>query len=718
MSLTFGLSPLLLVALMAVAGLAAWWMYRQTVPQLPAGIRIVLGAIRFGVLATILFLLAEPILRRAVDREQPPVFAVLVDASGSMALSPDEGGGAPAADEARRVVEALERGLDGVDVRWFGFGAELTDLGAAPHSDSLRFAMGRTDIADALSTASQRLLGQGLTSVILVSDGRHNSGRNPLSVAERFPVPVHTVAVGDTLTRADVQVRSVETNDLAYRGRELPFRATIRHEGFGGQTVEVVLQEDGVAIDRATLTLPDGDGATPVELKAVPTEAGLRRYTVAVTVLDGELTGRNNSASVAVRVLESQRRILVLAAGPSPDLASLRTLLERDPDLAVETRVQKSASEFYEGPLPDLDPYDLLVLVGYPGRGASPDDVDRIAAAAGQGTPIFFALDRRTDQQALSRMAAVLPANPETVRPGFTEARVLPTAEGRRHPVLTAEVPAAADPWSVVPPLLVPDSRFAATPDAQVLAVPEIRGIGLDDPVLVTRRRSGMRSAALLATGFWRWSNLPDDLDSFSDAWPGTVERLVQWLVAPEDDRPVRVRPVSESFEGGTEVEFTGQVYDEALVPVPDGTIELRVTTPDGRTLPYTLRPVGAGRYAGSLGVLPEGTYAYAARGLRDDVELGEDSGTFAVGPLSVEFMDPGSDPAVLRQVSARSGGVAVDASGAASLVDSLDRRGLLRPSVRTAEVTFRLWQRFPFLVLVLVLLTLEWFLRKRRGLV
>ncbi len=714
MSLTFGLSPLILLALIASAGAAAWWMYRRTVPLLPTGIRIGLGSLRFLALGTILFLLAEPLLRRAVERSEPPLLAILVDASASMGLPPAEDGSRTAAQEAREAAEGLRARMGSAGIRWYGFGVTLAEI--VP--DSLRFDMGRTDMAGALSDVRDRMLADGLTGVILISDGRSNSGRNPVSLAERYPVPVHTIAVGDTVSRRDVQIRGLQTNDLAYKGRELPVEATIRHRGFGGRTVVATLQEDGITVDRATLRLPEADGATSVLLVTTPAAAGLKRYSISVSVLEGEITERNNVATAAVQVLESERRVLIVASGPSPDLSSLRGILDRDEDLSVDTRVQKSAATYYEGPLPDLESYDLLVLAGFPGSGASAADLDRLAGAAAGGTPILFVLERGTDQQALSRIGATLPAVPADVRSGFIEARVLPTSVGRMHPVLTPPVPSTVDPWSVFPPVQVSDSRWTVAPDADVLAVPEIRGIRLDDPVLVVRRRSGARSAAILATGAWRWSNLPEDLDRIADSWPSTVERLVQWLVAPEDDRPVRVRPVSTAFEGGSPIEFTGQLYDEALVPVPDGVIELDVTTPDGRTLPYTLGPEGGGRYAGSLGVLPEGTYTYAARGVRGEAELGRDAGSFSVESLSIEFMDPGSDPLLLRQMALRSGGVALDGSGAPSLADSLAERGLLRPSIRTIESSSRLWQRFPFLALVLVLLTAEWFLRKRRGLV
>lgn len=716
MSLTFGLSPLVLLALLLAAGGAAWWVYRITVPLLPVRIRIVLATLRFLALGTILFLLAEPLLRRVASRTELPVVAVLVDASASMALSPESGSDVDhsSAADTRLILDDLENRLTGAAVRWYAFGADLEES----DPDSIRFGMGRTDMAGAMVDVQDRLLGEGLTGVILISDGRSNTGRNPLTVAERYPVPVHTIVVGDTVSHSDLQVRRILTNDLAYKGRELPFEATIRQEGFAGRTVSVALQEDGRTVDRASVTLPEADGATTVRLSATPFEVGLRRYSIVVNELEGELTARNNVASAVVQVLESERRVLIVSSGPSPDLSSLRGILEGEEDLVVETRVQKNPTEFYEGPLPDPDLFDLIVLAGYPGSGAAMSDVDRLARAAADGKALLFFLDRGTDQQALSRMGSALPATPVEIRNGFVEARVLPTSDGRRHPVLTPPEPPPVDPWSILPPLFVSDSRWTVSPDAQVMAVSEIRGIRLDDPVFVTRRRSGARSAAFLAQGYWRWGNLPGDLDRVADAWPATMERLVQWLVAPEDDRPVRVRPVSPSFEGGTVIEFTGQVYDEALVPVRDAAIEVDVTTPDGRNLPYTLGPVGEGRYAGSLGVLPEGTYSYAARGVRAEVELGRDSGSFSVGPLSVEFMDPGSDPALMRQVAVRSGGVAVDSGSSSSLVDSLARRGLLRPALRTAETSFRLWQRYPFLIMVLVLLTAEWFLRKRRGLV
>ncbi len=709
MDLSLGYSPLLLVAcLFAAAGLT-WWTYGRSVPRVTPGRRAVLMALRGAALFIVLLLLFEPVLRQIEATEEPPVLAVLVDGSQSLGREDGTGEGASAARAALGQIPEV----DG-DMRFYAFAAETTPLESR---DSVAFDGVRTDIAGALRRVEDDLDGQNLSGVLLISDGRYNTGRNPLYLAERYDVPIYTAVVGDTTRQRDVLVARVTTNEIAYAGVELPVQVAVRTDGFGGERATVSLFESGQRLASQSVTLPESGVEATVDLSFTPETEGLHRYTVAVTRFDGEVTHGNNTESVAVRVLSNKRRVLVLAAAPSPDLSALRQVLATDPNLEVVSRTQRAPGTFYEGRLPALDDLDAIVLAGWPGRAADRSTTQRVAEAAEQGIPLLFLLSRQTDFPSLrSTFGDALPAIPEVVRTTFTEATLVPTAPGALHPVFQIPTvpPGLLDR---LPPVAMNDSRWLAAPDARVLATVRVRGIPLDDPLLLVRQRGRSRSAALLAAGTWRWQNVPADLDAVEDFYPGLVENLLRWLTTREDDRPVRVRPVQSLFGEGEAVQFTGQVYDESLAPIPDASVQVRITATDGTTSPYTMRAIGNGRYTLDAGTLPEGDYTFRAEAERSGVALGDDRGAFAVGALALEFRDTQADAALMRGLARRSGGTVIDPAELSKLPARLAANGF-GPRIVEEEHETELWHLAWLLGLVITLLAVEWVLRKRSGMV
>ena len=704
MDLDFAAPPALLVLCTVAAGGFAWWSYRRSVPR-PSGWRFrTLVGLRTAALALVLFLLFEPVWTRVVARSDRALVAVLVDTSESLTLG--TGGPTPAA----RVRAAVAGLPDDAALRFYTFAGQATPAGPRLAADRLAFTGERTDIAGALARVEADFAGRALRAVVLLSDGRSTDGRDPAAVAERVGVPVYAAVSGDSLSGRDVRLARLVANEVGTVGSPLPVQAGVRATGFGGRATRLSVSEGGRTLGTAAVTLPADGGEATVDLVVTPAAPGLRTYTVTAAPLAGEATTRNNSLTVTVRVVSDKRRVLVLAAAPSPDLAALRAVLDADRSVEATVRTQRSPGAYYEGALPEpLGRFDLLVLAGFPGEAASDADVRRVAAAVRAGTPALFLLGRRTSlARVASGLGDVLPATPGAGSGGAAEGTFAATAAGEAHPVLSG---LGVSRLGALPPLAVGMSGWTLQPGAVALATAR------DAPLLVVRQSEAVRTAALLGAGTWRWRTLPDGLTDLAPVYPALVDRLVRWSTAPRDRRPVRVRADRALFGEREPVTFTGQVYTAELVPVADADVRITVRGPGGtRVVP--MRALGAGRYAADAGALPPGAYTFTAEATRGGAGLGSDRGTFGVGRVAAEFREPGADVNAMRQIARRSGGALVGLDTLGAFVRGLRARGAL------ADAPFARRDATPVLGLpwllgaILALLTAEWVVRKRGGMV
>ncbi|BBM72633.1 VWA domain-containing protein [Rhodothermus marinus] len=705
--------PFLYVLLLSLTVAFAVWTYRRT-HTLTRRQRLLLTLLRSTTLGLVLTLLADPLLVRTERRQTPPELALLIDDSASMPLA--------ARDSSRQLARQLQQALPWDALRTarlhvYGLGATLHPLPDEPRhlTDSLRFRQTRTDLNQAILEVQQRH--PHLRAIVLISDGQFNTGPSPLYSAERLGIPIFTVAVGDTARPRDIWIDRIETNTLAYTRTRLPVTAHLQARGFAGAEVTIRLEVDGREIERRRHTFSAQEERATVTFTYEPQQPGLHRLRVYVDPISGEFLDSNNGENTVVRVLERRRRILLLGAAPEPDLANLQRLLAQNADLEVTTRVQRDDRRFYGGPLPDsLNAFDLIILAGYPGREASTTDLERIAAAA-ERIPLLFLLSPQTDLRRLSALAEVLPARPDQILPGHVNVAFQLRPEARTHAVfdLPGGIP---DALEQLPPLRTTLSTWTVAPDARLLAVARSTDGATSAPLLVVQERSGHRRAVLLGSGTWRWSSLPDAFDELRAFWETLLNNLIQWLTAPTENQQVRIRPERDTFGEDEPVRLLGEVYDERLAPVSDATVTVEVWDADSTRYPFRMESTGNGRYRLEIDNLPQGLYRYRGEARRGTELLGRDSGYFAVGATTLEYKTPWADWNLLRQLAGRTGGRFLTLSEAPTLATTLQQAGLLTPSETLVQAEWRPRMTWPPLVLIILLLTIEWVLRKHFGIV
>jgi hypothetical protein len=234
-------------------------------------------------------------------------------------------------------------------------------------------------------------------------------------------------------------------------------------------------------------------------------------------------------------------------------------------------------------------------------------------------------------------------------------------------------------------------------------------------PLLVAHDVGRSRVAAFAGDTTWQWVTINDDLDAHQRFW----RQMVLWLSHKEDDRdlPVWVRVDPKNFAPGQTVpiEFGARVDGQ---PVDDATFEVEVTSPDGLAAPAVAMKNGETDSAQFKQTESQGDYWVRVRALRKGQGLGLDAYTrFIVDARDPELDNPVADFALLEEIGALSGGDALPPEQLANRLNAWLDEGI--PNLELTRFTnVTLWDNWPFLISFVGILSAEWFLRKRRGLV
>jgi hypothetical protein len=718
--------PVWLYALLAVVATAAAVItYRGTVPSVYGWPRTVLIVLRSVALALLLLTLFEPLATFIASREQSPRVALLVDRSrsaGMTVLSDDR-----AAAVRRAVADLVTTFGDDVDVILFDdnstvLSADSTQGVLRSPFSVLRFEGGRTNLSAPLHLAAHEAARHAYRSVILITDGNANSGDSPLLAAERSGMPVHVLAVGDSVAPPDLIVRGLNANAIAYVAQPTPVSVEVAATRLSVPSVKVVLDDNGTIVAEQDVNLGQARRATTT-LTWTPSTAGTHKLTARVSAVDGEFTTKNNSVMDFVTVRSTKRRIALFAGAPSPDVAMVRSILESDKDVTVDAVIQKSGSEFYGVPPSGttLRDAETMVLVGFPNATTPRTLIEEIARAALGGTPVLFIASQQTDYARLGPLADILPFSVAASRPQESLVQIDVSPSATSDPVLMLGATDDAAVWNALPPIFRTETFVRLAPQSTVLATMRVNNRPLSDPLLLRREADRVRCIAMLGYGLYRWRLLgggPARLrgEALPDAAQLLVRNGLRWLSVNDDRDRIRIKPTRTSYTAGEVVQFNASVADAALAPVDGATVSV-VITGNGTSTQHTMEGLGNGRYGLNVGTLPAGDYSYVGTVRSRDAVVGERTGRFTVGASSIEYEAIAMNAPLLRAIADRTGGSFRMVRQAGDVPSAVRDHPAFRPSTITQRSEHALWSLPLLLAVAIVCFTIEWVLRKRLSL-
>lgn len=595
-----------------------------------------------------------------------------------------------------------------------------------------------TALGDATRDLIARKRGQSLAGIFLATDGASNSGSPAMEAAQRAKqerVPLFIYGVGITSPR-DIIVGSLLAQEVAFVKDELPVTVRVRGQGLRGESAKLQLtltptgggQEEVVA-EKIVQFGDDEDQV--IAMPFTPKAQGDYVLDAKIEVRADEASRDNNQLRQRLRVIESKVRVLYVETTPRWEFRYLQSVISRDRRLEAKFVLLEADPGIAEGegtPYLDKVPatkqdifkFDLIILGDVSPKDFSSEQITgfeefvqkfggamlfiagpRSAPAAFAGSPLERMLPVELDSTVAAETGPVS---------GIT---VELTPQGRANPMLrlSADEDDSSRIWRNFGKIYWAARVARAKPGAQALLVDA-------DPtkanrhgklVLAAAQQFGLGQVLYMGTdNTWRWRRNTGDR-YYPLLWGQIAQKLgLHHLLGGSKRTQLSVD--KQSYTTGERVAVFARLYGQDYAPIRTVTVEagfiVKVGGTPGPRQDVLLRavPDQPGMYRGDFIAVAPGTHQFSVK---------SDAATtleFDVSEPRFESGETAMNETLLRQMAQASGGAYFREENLRQLPAAISSKAERVTSTYDAE----LWSSPLIFILLLIVGSVEWWLRKR----
>ncbi len=712
---------LVALAALAVVAIGTGLYYRRrdaTGAQLA-----VVGLLQVSMLGVVVWALQQPTLTTEKMRDGENAVALVLDRSASMAYGMPVSRFQVAMQSLASVVD--QDGAPDFAIRHYELGATAGAVTSFVDSAPIDTA---TSFANSLLSILEEARFNPLAAVVLSSDGADTSGRfgaDELAEIAAFGVPVHTIGVGRSEIPDDVELSDITVPDRALPGSTVSARVTIRHDQAASTRVKVYDGDDLLQLVPVELRADVNSTTAWIEVDLNDVGPHQLRFSVDGEATEDEL--RNNARSTLVDVAKQKYRVLYFEGEPRWEYKFLRRAIGNDEDLAIATLLRVSPNKFYRQGIDSADQlqdgfpatrdelfsYDALIIGSVEAASLSGEQQELIRDFVSErgGSLMMLAGPNGLGNGGWgqSAIADVLPARlPATTTDSFHRkkafALLTPQGAGAQMLRFSANADENRAAWSELPEIADYQLTGSLKPAAVTLlnANTEVGQI----PLLMMQPFGRGHAYILASGGTWRWQmSMPLEDQKHETFW----RQLLRALVA---SAPENVSLVASSDSNDVEIFLRAEFRDDTFRPIDDIGVTAVASHESGASYSIAMQPSNeeSGVFTGNLVPQQSGMWYFEAVAERNDEPIAVSRSSMLHESGQAEHFNFRKNAGLLQRLSEVTGGRYFEADDLSALPD------LLRySSSGITETEYRaVWDAPAIFILLLMLKTSEWLLRRR----
>jgi len=303
-------------------------------------------------------LLLNPVINFSGEKEKKLDWAIFIDNSASIKYHQT-----PSINAVQLGIESLVNKLSEKDISYHLY--QFADKIQKVNSPQLIGNGVTTNIGIIPETIKQ--LENQIAGAVIISDGLITEGKDPIKDFQEFDFPIHTIGIGEGSELVDVTIESIDAPTVVLKSDWVDVNITIQSVGNIGDRLSVSLYNNRELQGSKHIRLMGMESKKEINFRFRPKEIGKQQYEVRISSVEDEIDIQNNRQKFSLLVLKDRYKVALLTGSPNKNTSVLKQKLKNNPRVELdhfiritETRFQPAIKTFWESP------YELIIFDNYP----------------------------------------------------------------------------------------------------------------------------------------------------------------------------------------------------------------------------------------------------------------------------------------------------------------------------------------------------------------
>ncbi len=635
--------------------------------------------LRFSSVFLILLLLINPKISTTSYYNEKPNLVVVTDNSNSIKQLKQDKNVLKFLDKIKENTRLLER----FNIVNYSFDSQL-------NSDSLTFSNKQTNISKAFVDLKS-IYKQTVSPTLLITDGNQTFGSDYIFTAKQYNQSIYPIVVGDTTVASDLKITALNVNKYAYLKNKFPVEAILVYNGDKSFTKNFSISSKGKVVFSKPIEFSKENNSQVLRFNLPTNQVGVQTYSANLSALENEKNTKNNYKNFAIEVVDESTNVAIISTLLHPDLGALKKSIETNKQRKVSILKPK---DFL------VQKYDFqMVILHQPNNQFN----SVLSYLTKENVNYLAVLGTQTNYDLLNKVTDLFSVEATSQTENY-------------QPVFNVNYSAFITPnldFKTFPPLKSVFGELKINSEFQTLLEQSVNGISTNQPLLATLEKGTSRYGILFGEDIWKWRSQSYINQQTFTVFDDFTGKLVQYLASKKRKQRIAL-DYKTFYDGNTNAILRAQVFNKNYEFDANQSVSIVLKDKINNTTINLPLVLANNTYQVDLSLLKPSKYSFI---VSTNGNLAK-SGNLEILDFNIEAQFSNADVTKLHQIATNSKGKLGLMLNYKSVLDNLMTNNRYLPIQKSITKTEALINWHYLLFLIVLIIAIEWYLRKYKGLI